>query len=237
LWLRNYEHYLEEQSHPENQRYWQGSPHYREVMWQHIKKLRPRIIVDMACGTGSGIKYMIERIDWPVTVIMTDLSHRILKWNRVFFSDEWKNPYVDMVYMACDCTALPLADNCVDVVFSNGGFESMQVKMMAGFEEGYRVLKNSAHAVYNISTVEDHQSDNTKKWIELYTNLDPSYHPEKDKMYDISQWLDKCKNIGYHKNEATLIYEELPAPADGVFPFENEVLQWMAEYVVVSQKV
>ncbi|MDF2936360.1 MAG: hypothetical protein K0Q90_1733 [Paenibacillaceae bacterium] len=237
LWLRNYKHYLEEQRHPGNQRYWQGSPHYREVMWQHMKKLRPRIIVDMACGTGSGIKYMIERIDWPVTVIMADLSHRILKWNRVFFSDEWKNPYVDMVYMACDCAALPLADNCVDVVFSNGGFESMRVKMMEGFAEGYRVLKNSAHAVYNISAVEDHQSDNTKKWVELYTSLDPSCHSEKDKMHDISQWIDKCKPIGYEKNEATFIYGELPAPVGDVFPFDNEALQWMAEYVVVSQKL
>jgi transcriptional regulator with XRE-family HTH domain len=163
LWLRNYEHYLTQQHYPGNPRYMQGKPNYQEVMWQHIERLRPRIIIDMACGTGSGIKYMIERINWPVTIIMADLSHRILKYNKAYYSDEWKNPYVDMVYMACDCSNLPLADNFVDIVFSNGGFESMQAKMMAGFAEGYRVLKNGGHAIYNISCVDDHESDNTKK--------------------------------------------------------------------------
>lgn len=236
LWLRNYEHYLEEQRHPGNPRYWQGTPHYRELMWRKIERLRPRVILDMACGTGSGIKYMIERINWPVTVIMTDLSHRILKWNRIFYSGEWKNPYVDMVYLACDCANLPLADHCVDVVFSNGGFESMQNKMMDGFAEGYRVLKPGAHAVYNISVVEDFQSENTQKWIQLCTELASGRYFGPDKMNDIKQWIQKCEKIGYCNHEAAKVYGELPAPLDDIFPFENEIFQWMAEYVVVSQK-
>lgn len=32
------------------------------------------------------------------------------------------------------------------------------------------------------------------------------------------------------------IYGELPAPEEEVFPFENEVLQWMGEYLCVSEK-
>jgi ubiquinone/menaquinone biosynthesis C-methylase UbiE len=167
---------------------------------------------------------------------MTDLSHRILKWNRVFYSKEWNNPYVDMVYLACDCAHLPLADNCIDIVFSNGGFESMQHKMMDGFYEGFRVLKSGAHAVYNISTIDDHNSENTKKWIQLFTNLDNSYRPEEENLYNINQWLLKCEKAGYGKNEAVKVYGELPAPTDDIFPFENEIFQWMAEYVIVSQK-
>lgn len=57
-----------------------------------------------------------------------------------------------------------------------------------------------------------------------------------EKMNDINQWLAKCERTGYRKNENVKIYGELPAQADDVFPFENEILQWMAEYVVVSQK-
>ena len=236
LWLRNYDHYLLEQRHLGNPRYRQGNPPYREVMWQKIRELRPRTILDMACGTGSGIKYMIERIDWPTTIIMTDLSHRILKYNRVFFSDEWKNPYVDMVYLACDCANLPLKDGCMDIVFSNGGFESMQAKMMDGFREGFRVLKSGGHAVYNISAVDDHNSENTKKWIRLCESLDQSYHLKDEKMNDIQEWLLKCQEAGYGESEAVKVYGELPAPEGDVFPFGNEVLQWMAAYVVVSQK-
>jgi len=230
LWLRNYQHYLQEQRHPGNPRYWQGDPHYREVMWQHIKRLRPRTILVMACGTGSGIKYIIERINWPVTVIMADLSHRILKWNRVFFAEEWNNPYVDMVYMACDCAALPLADGCVDIVFSNGGFESMGTKMMPGVTEAHRVLAPGAHAVYNISLIENHANPDTQKWIHL-AQLSTSGN-----LNDSAQWLAKCRLVGFEKTELTKIYDELPAPQDEIFPFENEVLQWMAEFIAVSQK-
>ena len=34
--------------------------------------------------------------------------------------------------------------------------------MMDGFREGYRVLRPGGHAVYNISIVGDHTSENTK---------------------------------------------------------------------------
>ena len=236
LWLRNYDHYLEEQRHPGNPRYLQGEPNSREAMWRKVEELRPRVILDMASGTGSGIKYIIERINWPVTIIMADLSHRILKWNRVYFSDEWKNPYVDVTYMACDCSTLPIADNSIDVVFSNCGFESMQDKMMAGFAEGYRVLKSGGRAVYNMSLVEDWQSANSNKWLKLLSDRHNCYSAGKDMMIDISQWLEVCKRTGYSENEASLIYGELPAPSDEVFPYENEILQWMARYVITSVK-
>ena len=48
---------------------------------------------------------------------------------------------MDIVCLACDCARLPVRDGCIDMVVSNGGFESMQTKMMDGFREGYRVLK------------------------------------------------------------------------------------------------
>ena len=235
LWLRNYEHYLLEQRHPGNPRYWQGQPHYREVMWQRMEKLRPRVILDVACGTGSGIKYMIERIDWPTTIIMADVSHRILKWNRVFYGDECRNPYVDMVYLACDCARLPLADGCIDLVFSNGGFESMRQKMMDGFREAFRVLKPGGHALYNMSTIDDRNCANTQAWLSLLSTLDAGLLAE-EAAREINDWLETCRKTGFNENEAIKIYDELRAPTDGVFPFENEVLQWMAAYVMVSEK-
>lgn len=236
IWLRNYEHYLEEQHHPGNPRYWQGEPHFREIMWRIIEKLRPRTILDIACGTGSGIKYIIERITWPVTIIMADLSHRILKWNRIFYSEEWKNPYVDMVYTACDCSRLPLKDNCIDVVFSNGGFESMRMKMKEGFQEAYRVLKPGGSAVYNFSIIENCESENSGKWLRLYRGLEAGAHADENKLYECSEWITECRKIGFRTNKAIKVYGELPAPEDAVFPFENEILQWMAGYVILSEK-
>lgn len=129
LYLRNYEHYLKEQTHPGLPVYNRGEVYSQEVKWREIQKYQPRIIIDVACGTGSGIKYIMQRINWNCIVILCDVSHRILKWNRKYFSENMNNPYVDIVYLACDCANMPIANNSVDCVTSHAGFESMQEKM------------------------------------------------------------------------------------------------------------
>lgn len=236
LWLKNYEHYLEEQQHLGLQRYQEGEVPCNEVKWRMIEQLRPRVILDIACGTGSGIKYIIQRINWPCMIIMTDLSHRILKWNHRFFSEELKNPYIDIVYLACDCANLPIQDNAIDLITSTGGFESMQHKMLNGVEEAYRVLKQGGSAVYDMSLVDDHENLNTMKWIELYLSLDSSYHNKPSMMRDISEWRDVCTNVGFSLTDAVKIYGEMPSPEDDVFPFENQVLRWMGRSAVISRK-
>ena len=193
---------------------------------------------DMACGTGQGIKQQIERINWPVTIIMVDISHRILKWNKTFYSTECKNPFVNMVYLACDGSNLPIRDNAVDMVFSYAGYESMQDKMMNGVREAYRVLKKQGCSVYTKSVVEDLENDNSKTWIRLLLSSVKSDEAEwwKKEFVDVRQWIEKCTQIGFAENTYTRIYGELPAPSINSFPFENEMAQWMAEYVFVSVK-
>jgi ubiquinone/menaquinone biosynthesis C-methylase UbiE/DNA-binding XRE family transcriptional regulator/uncharacterized protein YbaR (Trm112 family) len=236
LYLRNYEHYLQEATHPGLPRYQEGEIPCKEVMWREIEKFRPSTIVDIACGTGSGIKYTLARINWPCTVILADLSFRILAWNRKFFMEKIQNPYVDYVFLACDCSNIPLHDNSVDMVFSNGGFESMQNKMMAGFKEAYRILKPGKQMVYNMSVVDDQNNEKTKKWIDLYLSLPDSYNTDKAKMRDEFQWLDECRKAGFTNNNSIKVYQEMPAPDTTEFPFENQVLRWMACHVFVSGK-
>jgi len=240
LYLRNYEHYLKEHTSFGLTRYMEGEVHFSEIMWREIEKLRPATIVDIACGTGSGIKYVIERINWPCTIIFTDLSFRILAWNRKYFTEEIRNPYVDLVFLACDCSNIPLADNSVDVVFSNGGFESMQNKMMAGFREAHRILNPGGHAVYNKSLIENHINGNSKKWLELLfsvlTETENTAIGFNDQLKDCGEWVDICKKRGFEQNNYIKVYDEMPAPDTEVFPFENEILKWMACYVFVSEK-
>lgn len=235
LFLKNYKDYLNQQRYPGNPRYQMGKVPCCELRWQTVEKLRPRMILDIACGTCTGLKYDLQRINWPCLVIMTDLSHRILKYNKRYFSEEMVNPYVDIVCLACDCAHLPIESGSVDMVVSNAGFESMQSKMMDGFREGYRVLKPGGHAVYNISIVGNHNSENTKKWECLYRSLDASYSLH-EKLFDLGEWEDICRDTGYLSTEAKEVYGELPAPEGDVFPFENEILQWMGEYLCVSRK-
>ena len=236
LYLRNYEHYLQEATHPGLSRYYEGEVPCKDVMWREVEKLRPDMIVDIACGTGSGIKYVLERISWPCTVILADLSFRILAWNRKFFMEEIRNPYVDYVFLACDCANIPLKNNSLDLVFSNGGLESMRSKMMTGFKEAHRILKPNGHAVYNMSLVDCHDSENTKKWLDLYKSLPDSYDADMEKMRDSAQWIACCQQIGFLENKSIYVYGEMPAPDTSGFPFENQVLRWMACSVFVSKK-
>lgn len=237
LWLRNYEHYLKEQTHPGLPEYNRGEVYSQEVKWREIEKRRPRIIVDVACGTGSGIKYVIQRINWNCIVILCDLSHRILKWNRKYFTENMNNPYVDIVYLACDCANIPIADNSVDSVTSCGGFESMQEKMQEGFKDVHRILKTDANASYDIALIDNHNSINTQKWIELLNTIPDNKDSNIfEKMIDISQWKEKCNKAGYKYTDSIKIYGELPAPDTDVFPFENMIMRWMSEYICVSQK-
>lgn len=235
LCLKNYQDYLYEQRHPGNPRYQMGTVPCSEVRWQAIQKLHPRVILDVACGSCMGMKYDLQRINWPCLVIMADLSHRILKYNKRYFTEEMVNPYVDIVCLACDCARLPLRDGCIDMVVSNAGFESMQLKMLEGFREAYRVLKPGGHAVYNISIVGDHASENTRKWEQLCRKLEGSFGLE-EQMYDRKEWEEICRQTGYTSTEAKEIYGELPAPEGDVFPFEKEVMQWMGEYLCISEK-
>ncbi|MFY9594598.1 MAG: methyltransferase domain-containing protein [Caldicoprobacterales bacterium] len=237
LYLRNYEHYLKEQTQPILPVYNRGKVYSQEVKWREIERVRPRIIVDIACGTGSGIKYIMQRINWNCIVILCDLSHRILKWNRKYFTENMNNPYVDIVYLACDCANMPIQDNSVDCVTSTGGFESMQYKMMEGFKEAYRILKSGANAIYNMALIDDRNSLNTQKWIQLlHTIIEDKDNYIYEMMIDIAEWEQKCIDTGYKHTKSIKIYGELPAPDTDVFPFENMIMRWMADYICVSHK-
>ena len=174
-----------------------------------------------------------------MTIIMADISHRILKWNKVFYATECRNPFVDMVYLACDGANLPLKDGSVDLVFSYAGYESMQAKMMAGLSEAHRVLKDGGCSVYTKSVVEDFESENSKAWMNLLLSAVSGDEEAwwKKELVNVQQWEEYCRAVGFQENACTKIYGELPAPDTGVFPFENEMAQWMAEYVFVSTKL
>jgi len=236
LFFKNYNDYLREQNGQPNPRYGMGEISKSEVRWQAIKKHRPRVILDIAGGICSGLKYDLKRINWPCLVIVTDLSHRVLKYNKRYFSEEQVNPYVDIVYLACDCAKLPIQDNAIDVVTSCAGFESMQTKMLDGFAEGYRVLRSGGHAVYDMSVVSDLTSENTQTWIRLLETIPDLYTFIHNVFYDIPLWKQVCAKTGYSETDAIRIYDELPAPDTDRFPFENEILQWMGACLCVSRK-
>lgn len=56
------------------------------------------------------------------------------------------------------------------------------------------------------------------------------------KFLDKNAWIQKNKNLGFTRIELSDLYEELPAPKEGKFPFEQEIGQWMAMSVFTLTK-
>lgn len=131
---------------------------------------------------------------------------------------------------------MPISDNSIEMITSYGGFKSMQHKMMSGFKDSYRVLKRGGSAVYSIEVVDDLESENAKKWINLYLHCEDTPLFSLDNICDINKLKDLCSKAGFSKTTSTKIYGDLPAPNDNIFPFENEMLQWMGEHEVISTK-
>ena len=169
-------------------------------------------------------------------MILTDLSHRILAWDRRLIEENIHNPYVDVVFLACDCADLPLADGSVDCVTSFAGFESMQKKMDQGFREALRVLRPGGTAIYSISLISSREDPNVRRWLELFQPVVRELPWIMEDIRDSDEWQRYCAAAGFASTQEIPIYRELPAPAEGGFPFENCVLQWMSASVCVSQK-
>ena len=109
---------------------------------------------------------------------------------------------------------------------------------MDGFKEAYRILKPGSCAVYGMSAVDGHDSANTQKWVELMHTVQDGIPDTAifDKMIDICEWKQKCSDTGFSSTEAIKIYGEMDAPDTDIFPFENMIIRWMAEYICVSRK-
>ena len=238
LSYRNYDAYLQEHRLPRNPNYDRGEDD-AEILWEALEKQRPAILLDVACGTGQGIKRQLDRICWPTTILMADISHRILKWNSLYYTAEMQNPFVDIVYLACDGADLPLRDGTADCVFSYAGYESMQGKMADGLREAHRVLRGGGCSVYTKSVIAGHDNANSRKWMALLLSAaDDAREAEwwKREVVDVEEWTAFCQSVGFTENRCVKIYDELPAPDTDRFPFKNEVAQWMAEYVFTSRK-
>ena len=198
-----------------------------------LRAAQPRIILEVACGTCHGVLTWISEIDWPCTIVLTDISHRILKYDRQWFLKKQLNPLVDLAFIACDCTNLPFIDGGVETITSFSGFESMQKKADDGFQEARRVLRSGYPAVHTRCLISG--TENSDKWRKCMIDPDFDQFGFYDLLITEDQWLDHCHKAGYTDTKTILLRDELPAPEDGVFPYKNEVAQWMLQVLCISR--
>ena len=77
----------------------------------------------------------------------------------------------------------------------------------------------------------NHNENNKNEYGIYRINIDGS-----DKRKLTAEWLDECRKTGFTQNDLIKTYDEMPAPDTDTFPFENQILRWMACYVFVSGK-
>ena len=82
-----------------------------------LRNAPPRVVVDLGCGPGRAVAAMQQR--WPkATVLALDLALPMLREARSASPHWW--PFARRPQAVCaDARALPLAENSVDVLFSN----------------------------------------------------------------------------------------------------------------------
>ncbi|MDQ1362279.1 MAG: malonyl-CoA O-methyltransferase, partial [Pseudomonadota bacterium] len=75
--------------------------------------LKPEVVLDAGCGTGRGTQSLMKRYR-SAQVLAVDVSMNMLQQTRKK-SGWWRKPSL----FCSDAENLPLADNSVDMVYSN----------------------------------------------------------------------------------------------------------------------
>ncbi len=99
-----------------------------------VVRLQPAYIVDAGCGTGRAIPLLQKRFR-KARIIALDIAESMLQkaWRRASFLHRPR-------LLCADMQAIPLADECVDLVFSSLGLQWCNDPVTA-FAEVLRVLK------------------------------------------------------------------------------------------------
>lgn len=241
-WLRSYEDY--ETMVTEGMKIIRASKRGRglgEMLYNMIDKIidaKPSVILEMGCGMGSFANELLKHINWECTYILNDISYRILKYDRRYMLENCNNAYVDLVFLSCNANKLPIKDNSIDCVISCGGFQNMLDEFNIGIIESRRILNQMGKMVFNLSLVDDIDAEPTKKWLELLRNWDDSdAETILNMVYDINEWNNILKDvIGFSNHELIKMADESSPPDTDKYPYDHEVMRWMAEAVVTASK-
>lgn len=234
---KTYSDYLEIKNAIELNRKKEGGGIIKEE-FDEIRKSKPEVILEAGTGEGSWASYMLENISWPCTVIFTDLSYRILKYDKKYFEENNYNPNVKIVYLACDIRNLPLKDNMLQCIASFAGFTNMEgFEYIEGINQAARVLKYGGECVYDACFVSDKNDSPASKWIYLMRDSKEGYIKNApDYICDLAEWRNINKDIGFTSYDIRIIKDEAKAPDTDRFPYINCILQWMGTALICAKK-
>ena len=112
-----------------------GIDHYwRESLTLELKKYKPHIILDLACGTGAQAKSLLKLN--PQKLILLDASESMIK----IANEKLNYPNIEFYHSYAEY--IPIATSSVDAVSISFGLRNFENSYMA-LLSSYRVLKNN----------------------------------------------------------------------------------------------
>ena len=90
---------------------------YPEHYWilKHIKRLKPKTLLEIGCGFGRNIKFLAKHYQYPLKVTATDISPSMIKNAKIFLEDVSFGKYKPELKVA-DIVNLPFAKASFDIV-------------------------------------------------------------------------------------------------------------------------
>lgn len=116
--------------------------HWRKKAVSCLKPHSPRILLDVATGTGD---FAMEALTLkPEKIIGIDLSDKMMDYGRAKARKAGAENIVE--FMTGDCEQLPFANNTFDAITVGFGVRNFE-NLEKGLSEMLRVLKPGGHAV------------------------------------------------------------------------------------------
>lgn len=104
-----------------------------------INTNKPKTVVDIATGRGMLLLDIVKKVKENLQLICTDLSFTILAADRLKIKQY--NPEINVNFIACDATNLPINNDQIDLVLSFFGIANMRNFIEQGIRETFRILK------------------------------------------------------------------------------------------------
>ena len=234
-WIRRYEDFKKNNSDYYNSELRDND----KICLNELRKDKPKLIIDIGTGMMGWASRMIKFIDWECVLVFTDLSHRILKYDKRYVDEVLSNPKIKVVYLACDVRDLPFKDNTIDGITSMGGFEAVMYNYVKAYQESVRVLKNNHRALFDITFIADRNSPDSIKWLDLIhaeadgDNIMKQYY---DMIFDLNELAELIPSYGFSNHTLTVISDPIPPPDTDVFPYNDQISRWMGVVFVTAEK-
>ncbi|MDF2544508.1 MAG: hypothetical protein K0S47_4226 [Herbinix sp.] len=243
-WIRRYDDYKKnnvpkiDESIKDHIRPFSESKSWLADMLYTLKQSKPSVILDIGSGMGFFAAQLIQYIDWECVLVLTDLSHRILKYDKRYFDETSINPNVKVVYLACDVCNLPFKDNSLECITSCGGYDCVMTDFTNSMSESHRALSENGKIVFSIGLIGNREDENVQKWLDLIkADTDPDMLQFYSQIYDIKEWHEIIKNLGFAKHTLIQTETEIPVPDTDVFPYDCMIGRWMGSANIVAEKL